>query len=51
MSLLDHFAGLALVGLLAFPTSSDRQLTPQEAAIDAFNTAEAMIAERAKRGL
>lgn len=46
MSLLDHYAGEALKG---FVSNFIGSLTPQQLAEKAFDQAEAMIAERAKR--
>lgn len=52
MSLRDWFAGQALVGLLAFTNGSGScdQLSPEQAAEEAYMTANAMLAERVKDG-
>lgn len=49
LTLRDWFAGQALVGLLAFSRGDCRQLTPEEAAEEAYDTAHAMLGERAKK--
>lgn len=46
MSLLDYFAGQALVGMMADPDEHGR---PEDAAEAAYRFAEAMLRERAKR--
>lgn len=47
MTLLDHFAGLAMLGILA----SEKVAVPYEAiAEEAYMQANAMLAEREKRG-
>lgn len=49
MSLRDHFAGQALVGLLAFsPADIEGQYDPDDAARIAYRMADAMLAARDK---
>ncbi|MES2027371.1 MAG: hypothetical protein V4448_17630 [Pseudomonadota bacterium] len=47
--LRDHFAGLALMGALAYPgTKIAAKNTPQDYAELAYQMADAMLSERAK---
>jgi hypothetical protein len=49
MSLRDYFAGEALAGMLAAHDSGGTWISdPKGAALEAYATADAMLAERAK---
>ena len=49
LTMRDWFAGQALIGLLAFPGEESSQLDIQTAAQEAYEQADAMMAERAKK--
>ena len=49
MTIRDYFAAAALTGTLAYQGSGTRQLSPQEATMEAYAMADAMLAERAKK--
>jgi len=49
LTLRDHFAGLAMQGLLSYAATSGKYAPPDdELAREAYKMAEAMIKERAK---
>ncbi len=48
MTLLDHYAGQALAGVLANP-QMNKNSRKEDVAIACFDAAEGMIAERARR--
>lgn len=49
MQLRDYFAAAALTGTLAYQGHGARQITPQEAAMEAYAMADAMLAERSRK--
>ena len=49
MTLRDWFAGQALSGYCANESAYTRYLKPEEIALDCWNLADAMIAEREKK--
>ena len=48
MSLRDWFAGQALIGMVSAKCAEGLQYSPTEIADDAFQVADAMLAERSK---
>lgn len=49
MTLRDYYAGQAMRGILSHSRDKSPPWTPDEVAVDAFDQADAMIAEKAKR--